>query len=566
MITSTAHALAELSATGQDFEWYPTTNEIITAFHKHANQRRPESLLDIGAGNGKVLTRFAELNKRDPEDRDAYHTEYFAIEKARPLLDSLPVDIGILGTDFWEQSLLDKSVDCIFSNPPYREFIDWSVKVIREANANFIYLVIPQRWKDQQPILKAIEARKATYEVIGEFDFLSAEDRAARAKVDLVFISLCEEAYRSKYRRNGSIDNKVDPFALWVEEFFHLSEKVSKQDVSEYDRDRSAEKERKATINKSLVPGKSTIEVLDALYRAELDGLIGNYQKVSELDEALFKELDISIKSIISSIRSKIKGLKNAYWHELFDNYAPLTSRLTSSSRSAFIGSITRKTSIDFTASNAYAITVWAIKNANGYLDSQMIDTFNKMVDSACVINYRSNERVFKKNSFRYCYDDAKHTHFKLDYRIVVARMGGVHNGGYSHGSRGGLTETAANFIDDLLVIAKNLGFDSPDSVSNHEFTAGGKEEFYCANKAGKTIKLMEVRAYMNGNLHIKFNQAFMLALNVEIGRLQGWIHNAQHAAEEMGEKVEHVSEFFNTAYSLENDGNVVRLLTARAA
>jgi len=46
----------------------------------------------------------------------------------------------------------------------------------------------------------------------------------------------------------------------------------------------------------------------------------------------------------------------------------------------------------------------------------------------------------------------------------------------------------------------------------------------------------MEVRAYMNGNLHIKFNQAFMLALNVEIGRLQGWIHNAQHAAEEMDE------------------------------
>lgn len=567
MKSSTAHALAELSATGQDFEWYPTTNEIISAFHKHANQRRPESLLDIGAGNGKVLTRFKELNKRDPEDRDAYHTEYFAIEKARPLLDSLPVDIGILGTDFWEQSLLDKSVDCIFSNPPYGEFIDWSVKVIREANANFIYLVIPQRWKDQQSILKAIEARKATYEVIGEFDFLSAEDRAARAKVDLVFISLCEEAYRSKYRRNGSIDNKVDPFALWVEEFFHLSEKVSKQNVSEYDRNRSAEKERKATINKSLVPGKSTIEVLDVLYRAELDGLIGNYQKVSELDEALFKELDISIKSIISSIRSKIKGLKNAYWHELFDNYAPLTSRLTSSSRSAFIGSITRKTSIDFTASNAYAITVWAIKNANGYLDSQMIDTFNKMVDSACVVNYKSNERVFKKNSFRYCYDDAKHTHFKLDYRIVVSGQGSVSTGVYnSHLARGGLSENGANFIDDLIVIARNLGFDSQDSASAHNFVAGGKEEFYCTNKAGKHIKLMEVRAYMNGNMHIKFNQTFMLALNVEIGRLQGWIHNVQHAAEEMGEKVEHVSEFFNTAYSLENDGNVVRLLTARAA
>ncbi|MBX9638065.1 MAG: DUF4942 domain-containing protein [Nitrosomonas sp.] len=564
MRTSTAQAIAELDATGQDFEWYPTTNEIISAFHKHASRWRLESLLDIGAGNGKVLNRFKELNKRDPEDRDNYHTEYFAIEKARPLLDSLPIDVGILGTDFWEQSLLDKSVDCVFSNPPYSEFIDWSAKVIREANANYIYLVIPQRWKNQQPILNAIEARKATYEVIGEFDFLSSEDRTARAKVDLVFISLCGEAYRDRYHRSGIINNKVDPFALWVEEFFHLSEKVSMQDVSEYDRNRSAEKDRKATINNSLVPGKSTIEVLDVLYRKELDGLISNYQKVSELDQVLFKELDISIKSIIGSIRSKVKGLKNAYWHELFDNYTPLTSRLTASSRRAFIESITRKTSIDFTASNAYAITVWAIKNANGYLDSQMIETFNKMVDSACVINYKSNERVFKKNHYRYHYDDDKHTHFKLDYRIVVTRMGGMSQQHYS--SIGGLSESAANFLDDLIVIAKNLGFDSSDAVRNHNFTAGGKEEFYCTNKAGKHIKLMEVRAYMNGNLHIKFNQAFMLALNVEIGRLQGWIHNAQHAAEEMGEKVEHVYEFFNTAYSLENDGNVVQLLTAKAA
>jgi hypothetical protein len=302
---------------------------------------------------------------------------------------------------------------------------------------------------------------------------------------------------------------------------------------------------------------------LDTLYRAELDVLIENYRNVSKLDGVLFKELDISIKSIVSSIRVKIKGLKNAYWHELFDNYKPLTSRLTAASRKAFIESITRKTSIDFTASNAYAITVWAIKNADGYLDAQMIETFNKMVDAACVINYKSNERVFAKNTYRYFYDK-NHTHFKLDYRIVVTRVGGLDPRSFS--ARGGLSESAANFLDDLLVVAKNLGFDSTDEVRNHDFKAGGKEDFYCTNKAGERVKLMEVRAYMNGNLHIKFNQAFMLALNVEIGRLQGWIHNAQHAAEEMGEEVKRVSEFFNTAYSLENDGNVVQLLTARAA
>ncbi|MBA3756960.1 MAG: hypothetical protein H0X02_12365, partial [Nitrosomonas sp.] len=54
MKTATANVLAELKETAQDFEWYPTTNEIIDAFHEHANKLAPERLLEIGAGNGKV--------------------------------------------------------------------------------------------------------------------------------------------------------------------------------------------------------------------------------------------------------------------------------------------------------------------------------------------------------------------------------------------------------------------------------------------------------------------------------------------------------------------------------
>ena len=564
----TTTALAELKATDQDFEWYPTTEEIITAFQQHANNFEPESLLDIGSGNGKVLNRFKELKRKNPDDRDSYDTDYFAIEKARPLLDSLPIDVGILGTDFWEQSLLDKSVECIFSNPPYREFIDWSVKIIREANANHIYLVIPQRWKDQKKIMDAIESRRAGHEVIGEFDFLNSEDRAARAKVDLVHIWLChDELNQKRYRYHKRVENLVDPFELWVKEFFDLSDKKNKSGLSDYEKSKKSEKVRKEKIGCSLVAGRTMIEVLDELYRKELDNLINNYRKVSSLDEELFEELDISTKSIITSIRSRINGLKNAYWQELFDNYAPLTDRLTAASRKNFIESIRRKTSIDFTSSNAYAITVWAIKNADQYLNSQMIDTFNCLVDSASVINYKSNERVFKGNNFRYQRSDEKHTHFKLDYRIVVSGQGTVSTGGYnSYLARGGLSENGANFIDDLIVIARNLGFDSQDSASAHNFVAGGKEGFYCTNKAGKHIKLMEVRAYMNGNMHIKFNQAFMLALNIEIGRLQGWIHNVQHAAEEMNEKVETVAEFYNQSFALSDHSAMVKLLTMKAA
>jgi len=58
------------------------------------------------------------------------------------------------------------------------------------------------------------------------------------------------------------------------------------------------------------VSGNGMIEVLDDLYRTELDGLISNYEKVCSLDEALFKELDISTSSVIKSIKSRIFGLK----------------------------------------------------------------------------------------------------------------------------------------------------------------------------------------------------------------------------------------------------------------
>ena len=548
--------LAELKHTAQDHEWYPTTNEIIEAFHNHVHPFEIESLLDIGAGNGKVLTYFKDRNSKQEH---CYATDLLAIEKSQPLLESLPPDIGILGTDFWQQSLLDKSVDCIFSNPPYSEFVEWSVKVIREANANLIYLVIPQRWKDQKQITAAIEARKGGFEVIGSFDFLSSEDRQARAKVDLVFIWLCHESQlRGTHQSRSRVGAMTDPFEQWVCEFFKLDDK-QKQTGSDHVRDTETQKTRKEQVKNALVAGNGMIEVLDNLYRDELAFLIGNYQKVAELDAALFKELEISIRSITSTLKSRVKGLKSFYWNELFENYAPLTNRLTSASRKSFIESIRRKTNIDFNASNAYAITIWSIKNADQYLDNQMIETYRKMVNAANVINYKSNAKVFKNNYFRYNWDE--HSHFKLDYRIVIERMGGIDKRDWTHDARGGLANSSADFIDDLVVVANNLGFTCIDAVLKHNFEAGKKETFLCLDKSGKETELMAVRAYMNGNLHLKLNQKFILALNVEIGRLKGWIHNVQHAAAEMEEKEDEVSRYYRSSYTLIGDNTLTKLL-----
>ncbi len=543
--------LNELKDTDQDHEWYPTTNQIINAFFMHVDQFEIASLLDVGAGNGKVLLEFQKLVKAKKEGNNhGYSTQLYAVEKARPLLDSLPLDISIMGTVFEETIFLDKKVDCIFSNPPYSQFTDWAVKLIREGNAKLIYMVMPQRWKESKPILSAIEARNATYKIVGEFDFLSAEDRKARAKVDLVCIELIKinEEFDRWTRKHGK--QQVDPFELWVKTSFGLEDKPNNID-SEFAKNKASAEARSEKINHAIVEGDGLIETLHNLYQADLTLLLDNYRKVCSLDAALFKELDISVNSIIENIKIRVKGLKDAYWYELFDNYETLTKRLTEKSRSNFISTIRANTNIDFTPSNAYAITAWAIKHANQYFDNQMIQTFEEMLSHANVEGYKSNQRVFKQNEYRY--GRFEETHVKLDFRIVLHRCGGLSTSYWQSDKTNGLEKSAATFLSDLLVVADNLGFQTMDSINNHEFTGSDLHEFVCKepNAIGRAMNLFTVRAYKNGNMHLKLNKKFALALNVEVGRLKGWIHNAQHAADELGEDVQEVVKHFRKTFTL---------------
>ena len=132
-MTTFPSQLRAVRQAGEDFEWYPTTNEILAAMtrdlafeidDRHWRSRTPTSFLDIGAGNGKVLRAVARL-----ERIGALH----AIEKSSTLLQSLPDNVFILGVDFWNTSLFDKEVGFIFSNPPYSRFEEWSAKILREA-------------------------------------------------------------------------------------------------------------------------------------------------------------------------------------------------------------------------------------------------------------------------------------------------------------------------------------------------------------------------------------------------------------------------------------------------
>jgi len=212
--------IQNLKENNQDHEFYPTTKEIIQRLYQEINKDNyrdnPTSILEIGAGNGKVLKTLEQLSKeQNNNEKVAYFQNKYAIEKSEILIQQLPADVVIVGTDFWQQTLIDKKVDVVFCNPPYSEFEEWAIKIIKEAFAKTIYLVIPQRWERNKDILEAIKKREASFEILGSYDFLEA-DRQARAKVHLLKIDL--------RRKSGGYQDRdgTDPFKLWFEEEFKI--------------------------------------------------------------------------------------------------------------------------------------------------------------------------------------------------------------------------------------------------------------------------------------------------------------------------------------------------------
>lgn len=507
-----------LCSSEQDFEFYPTTDAIIAALVKdikrhddgsgHGPRGTFTSALDIGAGNGKVLLALRE---------QAGLCDLHAIEKSTILCEQLPADILIVGTDFAEQSLLSKHVDVVFSNPPYSEFEEWAVKIIRQSASALVYLVIPERWEKSTAIADALRFRNAKAAEIGKFDFLSA-DRRARAKVHLLRVTLNRERHKEN-------DDAFERF--FNEQFAELVGKFAKEKpVDEEKKERFAH----------LVVGPSYIESLLALYDNELSNVQRNFDLVSKLDANLLREFNISPASVMASLKARLSGLRSEYWNELFSHLDTVTNRLTSGSRKKLLEVLHRHVHVDFTLSNIYAIIMWVIKNANLYIDSQLIETYELMVDKCNVILYKSNQRTWQDEGWRYNKEESKNTHFGLDYRIVTHRIGGMHQN-YSSAE---LDERAADFIGDLLSLARNLGYDCSTapamlSYSGRRHWLGGKQyEFHAVDRKGKSIVLFDVRAYKNRNLHLRLAKPFILALNVEHGRLKGWLQTREQAAEEL--------------------------------
>ncbi len=512
--------IQELKDNNQDFEFYPTSKEMIKPIYESLKYHRVNNILDIGCGTCNFKKWVKEFEKEDIEARERefclYEDNYFVIEKSKILLEKLDKDTIVLGTDFHGTTLIDKKVSCIFCNPPYSEYEHWTNRIIWEGNCEYIYLVIPERWKENQKILKTIEQTKSNYEILGSFDFLNAE-RQARAKVDIVCITKPYSRY--------SEDNPA--FDAWFDETFKMRDNIERSDYY-------TEKEKQESVRKKLlVAGNNKAECLVNLYQEEQKDLYKHFTAISELDADTLESIGIYKEAVKKSLQEKIKNLKILYWKIVFENLEQITDRLTWDSRNKLLNKFTGCNQVDFTFDNIYALIIWVIKNANGYYNDQIVTLYKELSHIENVKPYKSNQKVFEHEQWRFKNDryyrksdfQESGVHYTLDYRVIYKTYNLVKE--YSTGSTELEERNVRRKIGDFCTIANNLGFEV--GLIGIPSMFGEKETVLLKN--GKT--LFEYRIYKNRNMHINFNMEFAKALNVEVSRLLGWIRCKEDIAKE---------------------------------
>ncbi len=347
----------------QDFEFYPTTEAIAKAVYKHLDNY--SSILDIGAGNGNFFRLVEKIDKKyeaDSEHHQCRIGDKYAIEKSKILIDNMDKDIALVGTDFYNQTLIDKEVSCIFCNPPYSACEEWATKIIRESNCKRAYLVMPvMKWEKSISIKSALKAREAISDCIFNYDYRNSEFRKARTIVGVYKINFCKEYEREPH---------IDPFDLWFDEHFKINAIKEPDDYSVLNEQREKEFNKRM----HLVTGRNLIERLEILYNEDLNTIQESYKAISKIPYELLKEIDINKDNVKSALKMKLSGTKNLYWKELFKNLDVITSRLTYKSRNRIQEKLTSATKLDFSASNAYAVVCWVLKNANSYFDEQLVE------------------------------------------------------------------------------------------------------------------------------------------------------------------------------------------------
>lgn len=542
MINSLQQTIQDLKENNEDFEFYPSTKKMFRIVYDDLkNEHRNGSLLDIGCGDGRLQKYFKQWHENEMSANEEYFIlyDYYVIEKSKILMEKLVSNVTILSTDFHQTTLIDKeNIDFIFCNPPYSEFDAWVVKIIKEAYCNVAYLIIPDRWINNEKIQKALTQRGVSAEIIHEDDFKVA-DRPARSKINIIKIDfrVKERKYQSSIYDKEYKTEKIaqDPFDIWFEENFKI--KAEKKQTWE------EENKEETELKNEIELGRKFEDVLVEMYNKEVEKLNRNFIKLGELDKDLFSELNIGIDNIKQSFKIRIAGLKNKYWQKLFDKTNKITNRLTQKTRVQLQRNLRDKGNIDFNADNIYMIILYVITNGNKYYNEQLIDLFLELTDAGNIKNYKSNQKTWKKEDWRY--NKKEYTHYTLDYRLIIANNFDTY------------------ILNDLMIVANNLDFKVLDTQSIDYKKDGKSREIYFNNKDKEEV-LFEYKCYKNNAIHIRVNKQFMKCFNIQVSKLLGWIKHKEDIIKEFDYDLDitdkDVDEYYNQQ-NLQISNNNIQLL-----
>ncbi len=537
MSATTNHLIADLKENGEDFEWYPTTREMVSLIWAFLISNKYtgydvgsiNEVLDIGAGDGRILKWFDEFSCAD----NGGYLKLFAIEKSKRLIEAMDKRILTLGCDLNDTPLLDKRVDLIFCNPPYSSYKEWLLRILDEGNAKNICFIIPQRWKEDKDILRFLaQNQQIKYEIIDSCDFNNAE-RSARAKVDIVYFN----TNRNDGREGDALFEKFLDLQFGFDKFGSIEDSTYLLYQKEKQEQESFSEEC------ALVEAQKLIEYLCNRYNAEKKEFIEALRSFSNISPKIFACLEIEKRKLVARIEKKFEGIRALYWEELFKKLDSISGRLTTK-RAGFISkNYIAERGIEFNRDNVYAIVIWIIKNADSYIQESYEEVWDNIVSRADVKGYKSNIH-FNKESFRYNQDTLKQTPHKLDYRVVLS--GTAANYRYS--------SSRHDLAHDIGIVARNLGFNVLNRhLSMVAFRGGEKEEMYFLKEDSTFELLFESISYKNGNVHIKFNKEFLAKFNIAVGKRRGWIRNKEESMAEFGDEISEkiIDEAYNHALGL---------------
>ena len=508
-MTTTTEKLKALEAANADFEWYPTTDEIIGAMTKDirslfkketigsgrdsdyfisGNDKksfRVKTFLDIGAGDGRIFAQFKNLADMDIED-------CYGVEIAKPFADDLIAQgIFLIGRDFFRTSLIDKKYAVIFSNPPYSKYVPWTVRLLQEANFGIMYLVLPVRWEANKEITHRME--RYHIKTLGEYDFL-AGDRPARARVNLIRLMIPRRKIEGRYYEEKEED--ADSFDRWI--FEHIGTFQPEGPEEE------AEEETNLKIRNTEIG-----EMVES-YEYEMNSLLQAFQSLAKIPPRIIRDLELDQRKILDRIKNNIENLKNKYWKMAFTKLYAINSRLTRNTRREMLGRMSEFKTLDFNEENVYSVVIWVIHNFNKYTAQQILEVFDALTSPDYIKAYKSNVH-WTKDDWRYAKGSGKPDKYILDYRLVtrcyVPKWG-----------------DPDSIIDDLKIICESLGYKIPEWERPHYTQDGSRQTFTTWDQE----IAFTARLYLNNNLHLKINEKIMLRFNIEVARLRHWINGPE--------------------------------------